>query len=110
MFKNYGHKYWLEWYWFASRNSCSVVDMGIRHHFIKIFSFTLIQLFSKYFPLSSIPFLQYHLFPLIESKMNDIIDKINHIDDEIEADPLHSELRILTWILYQICRNGTKRL
>jgi hypothetical protein len=32
---------------------------------------------------------------LIESKMNVIINKINQIDDGIEADPLHSELRIL---------------
>jgi uncharacterized protein YicC (UPF0701 family) len=32
---------------------------------------------------------------IIESKMNEIIDKINDIDDAIEADPLHSELRIL---------------
>jgi hypothetical protein len=37
---------------------------------------------------------------LIESKMNVIINKINQIDDAIEADPLHSELRILDWILY----------
>jgi hypothetical protein len=27
--------------------------------------------------------------------MNEIIDRINQIDDAIEADPLHSELRIL---------------
>jgi hypothetical protein len=32
---------------------------------------------------------------IIESKMNEIIDRINQIDDVIEADPLHSELRIL---------------
>jgi hypothetical protein len=31
---------------------------------------------------------------IMESKMNEIIDKINQIDDAIEADPLHSELRI----------------
>ena len=37
---------------------------------------------------------------LIESKMNVILNKINQIDDAIEADPLHSELRILDWILY----------
>jgi hypothetical protein len=35
---------------------------------------------------------------LIEYKMNEIIDRINQIDDTIEADPLHSELRILDWI------------
>jgi len=40
---------------------------------------------------------------LIESKPNQIIDKINQIDSAIEADPLHNELRILDWILYQAC-------
>jgi len=47
---------------------------------------------------------------LIESKMNEIINKINQIDDAIEADPLHSELRILDWILYQVCSNEIKRM
>ena len=42
---------------------------------------------------------------IIESKMNEIIDNINQIDDAIEADPLHSELRILDWILYLVCSN-----
>jgi hypothetical protein len=42
---------------------------------------------------------------LIESKMNEIIDKINKMDSEIQADPLHRELRILDWILYQVCIN-----
>lgn len=31
---------------------------------------------------------------LIESKMNEIIDTINKMESAIEADPLHSELRI----------------
>ena len=47
---------------------------------------------------------------VIESKMNEIIDRINQIDDAIEADPLHSELRILDWILYQVCSNEIKKL
>ena len=38
---------------------------------------------------------------IIESKMNEIIDKINQMDSAIEADPLHSQLRILDWILCQ---------
>ena len=42
---------------------------------------------------------------LIESKMNVIIHKINQIDDAIEADPLHSELRIFDWILNRVCSN-----
>jgi hypothetical protein len=46
---------------------------------------------------------------IIESRMNEIIDKINHIDDATEADPLHSELRILDWILYIVCSNETKQ-
>ena len=45
----------------------------------------------------------------IESKMNKIIDKINETDSAIEADPLHSELRILDWILYQVCSNDIKK-
>jgi hypothetical protein len=40
--------------------------------------------------------------------MNEIIDKINQMHSAIEADPLHSELRILHWILYQICSNEIK--
>jgi hypothetical protein len=47
---------------------------------------------------------------LIESKMNVILNKINQIDDAIEANPLHSELRILDWILYMVCSNEIKRL
>jgi hypothetical protein len=42
---------------------------------------------------------------LIESKMNEIILTINKTYSIIEADKLHSELRILDWILYQICIN-----
>jgi|GEM_PF-1400232 len=41
----------------------------------------------------------------IESKMNEIIDMVNKMDSAIETDPLHSELRILDWILYQVCSN-----
>ena len=37
---------------------------------------------------------------MIETRMNEIIDKINGINDLIEADPLDSELRILDWIFY----------
>jgi hypothetical protein len=42
---------------------------------------------------------------LIESKMNEIILTINKTYSIIEADKLHSELRILDWILYQVCIN-----
>jgi hypothetical protein len=47
---------------------------------------------------------------LIESKMNEIIDIVNKMDFAIEADPFHRELRILDWILYQICSNEIKRI
>jgi len=40
---------------------------------------------------------------VIETRMNEIIDKINKTDSIFEADPLDSELRILDWILYQVC-------
>jgi hypothetical protein len=47
---------------------------------------------------------------IIASKMNEIIDKVNQTDSAIEADPLLTELRILDWILYQVCSNEVKRL
>jgi hypothetical protein len=42
---------------------------------------------------------------LIENKMNEIIPIVNQTSSIIEADKLHSELRILNWILYQVCIN-----
>jgi hypothetical protein len=42
------------------------------------------------------------IYPLIENKMNEIIDTINKTYSIFEADKLHSELRILDWILYQV--------
>jgi hypothetical protein len=41
--------------------------------------------------------------------MNGIIDKINQTDSAIEADPLHTELRTLDWILYQVCSKEIKK-
>jgi hypothetical protein len=38
----------------------------------------------------------------IESGMNEIILKINQTHSIVEADKLHSEVRILNWILYQV--------
>jgi hypothetical protein len=46
---------------------------------------------------------------LIDTKTNKIIDKINQMDSIIEAYPLHSELRILDWILYLVCSNEIKQ-
>ena len=42
---------------------------------------------------------------LIETKMNELIDEINKKDSIVESDPLDTELRILDWILYQVCVN-----
>jgi len=46
-----------------------------------------------------------YICALIESKMNEIIETINKTYSILEADKLHSELRILDWILYQVCIN-----
>jgi len=40
---------------------------------------------------------------VIESKMYELLANIKEMDSAIEADKLHSELRILDWILYQVC-------
>ena len=43
---------------------------------------------------------------LLESRMNETIQEINKTDSIFNADKLHSELRILDWIFYQVCVNG----
>jgi len=40
---------------------------------------------------------------LIESRMNKIIQEINKTDSIFDSDKLHTELRILDWIFYQVC-------
>ena len=40
---------------------------------------------------------------LVESKMKETIVTINRTYSITEADKLHSELRILDWILHQVC-------
>lgn len=42
---------------------------------------------------------------LLEARMNETIQEINKTDSVVDADKLHSELRILDWIFYQICVN-----
>ena len=42
---------------------------------------------------------------LIESRINEIILAINKTYSIFESDKLHSELRILEWIFYQVCVN-----
>ena len=39
---------------------------------------------------------------LIELRMNETIQEINKIDSIFDSDKLHSELRILDWIFYQV--------
>jgi hypothetical protein len=46
---------------------------------------------------------------IIESKTNKIIDEINKKNSLIESDPLDSELRILEWIFYQVCKDQQKK-
>jgi len=43
---------------------------------------------------------------LLEARMNETIQEINKTDSIFDADKLHSELRILDWIFYQICVNA----
>ena len=40
---------------------------------------------------------------ILESRMNETILKINQTHSIIQSDKLHSELRILNWIQYQVC-------
>ena len=47
---------------------------------------------------------------VMESKMYETILKINQTHDIFQADVLHSELRILDWIFYQVCNNEIKEL
>ena len=47
---------------------------------------------------------------IMESKMHETILKINQTHDIFQADALHSELRILDWIFYQVCSNEIKKI
>jgi hypothetical protein len=47
---------------------------------------------------------------ITESRMDEILTKIKKTDSIFEMDPLDSELRILNWILYQVCRNEIKKV
>jgi hypothetical protein len=40
---------------------------------------------------------------ILECRMKEIILKINQTHSIVQSDKLHSELRILNWILYQVC-------
>ncbi len=45
---------------------------------------------------------------LMESKLSEIILKINQTHDVFAADRLDSEIRILDWIFYQVCKDQHK--
>jgi hypothetical protein len=47
---------------------------------------------------------------IIESRMDEILTEIKKSNSIFELDPLDSELRILNWILYQVCSNEAKKL
>ena len=47
---------------------------------------------------------------LMEARVNEIIQEINKSYSIFESDKLHSELRILDWIFYQVCSNEIKRI
>ena len=42
---------------------------------------------------------------LLESRMNETIQEIKKKESIFESNKLHSELRILDWIFYQVCIN-----
>jgi hypothetical protein len=42
---------------------------------------------------------------MIQSRIQETMKELNKKDSIIEADPLDSELRILDWIFYQVCKD-----
>ena len=50
------------------------------------------------------------IFSLIEFRMNETIQEINKKDSIFESDILDSELRILDWIFYQVCKDQQNKL
>jgi len=51
---------------------------------------------------------QINICELMELKMNNIILEINQTHDIIEADKLHSDLGIMDWLFYQVCKDQRK--
>jgi hypothetical protein len=50
------------------------------------------------------------IFSLIEFRMNETIQEIMKKDSIFESDILDSELRILDWIFYQVCKDQQNKL
>jgi hypothetical protein len=47
---------------------------------------------------------------VMESKMNQVIYEINKKESIIEKDPLDTELGILDWIFFQVCKDQQNKL
>ena len=47
---------------------------------------------------------------LLEARMNETIQEIKKKDSIFESDILDSELRILDWIFYRVCKDQQKKL
>jgi len=47
---------------------------------------------------------------VMETKMSRLILEINQTHDIFEADKLHSELGIMDWLFYQVCKDQQKKL
>ena len=45
---------------------------------------------------------------LMESRMSETMQEIKKLDSIFESDILDSELRILDWIFYQVCKDQQK--
>jgi len=50
----------------------------------------------------------FRFVPLLNLKMNEIIDTINQTDSILKADKLHSEVSIS--VFYQVCSNEIKMI
>jgi hypothetical protein len=48
------------------------------------------------------------IYSLLEFRMNETIHEIKKKDSIFESDILDSELRILDWIFYQVCKDQQK--
>ena len=48
------------------------------------------------------------IYEIIDRKMNETIQEIKKKDSIFESDILDSELRILDWIFYQVCKDQQK--
>ncbi|MDW0196823.1 MAG: hypothetical protein QOC39_09835, partial [Nitrososphaeraceae archaeon] len=50
------------------------------------------------------------IFEVMESRLNEIILKVNQSQDIFESDKLHSEIQILDYLFYCVCKDQQKGL